>query len=82
MQKITLPKCCVSCEHYTHKGYDNDILCPFKNKSRTAFGECKKHKSNVFSTEICNLFEKIEGIDVTCVLNRERPKEVRQDKLF
>lgn len=89
MSGLTMPKCCISCDHYSHKGYDPDALCPFKNKwgepsvtKRTAWGHCAKHQANVFVTELCDQFAKLEGVTVTNVENRPRAKEIRQECLF
>jgi hypothetical protein len=89
MSGITMPKCCISCENFSHKGYDTDPLSPFKNQwgepssiKRTAWGHCAKHQANVFVTELCAQFAKLEGITVTNVDNRPKPKEARQESLF
>ena len=88
MHGFTMPKCCNSCEHYSHKGYDTDPLSPFKDQwgkptsSKTAWGHCAKHQANVFVTELCDKFAKLEGIEVTNVDNRPKPKETRQESLF
>jgi len=84
-----MPKSCVSCDCYTHKGFAKDEHSPFKDwvgnvrhNGRVQFGSCSQHGSEVFATEICNTYAPMPGIQVLDVANRPEPKEVRQERLF
>lgn len=91
MNRITFPKACCSCQHYTPIGFKDDEHCPhaYKNclgketgkKTRTRFGRCKLNKANVFMTEICASYKQEECINVVPVQNRPEPLETHQVKL-
>ena len=89
MTNFSMPKSCISCDCYSHKGYAKDKHSPFKdlvgnakNNGRVQYGSCTKHRSEVFATEICNTYESMKGITVVEVMNRPIPKEARQERLF
>lgn len=87
-QEYRMPKCCISCGNYTHKGYANDEHSPFSSwengarHNRVQYGTCAQHGTEVFATEICNTYESMPGITVVDVMNRPEPKEIRQERLF
>lgn len=76
-----MPKACISCEHYQHKGYANDQHSPFISQ-RVQYGDCSKSRAQVFATEICGTYQSIPGITLIDVTNRPAPMEPRQDALF
>lgn len=87
MNLITMPKSCISCQNYEHKGMANDEHCPHTNrlgeqKSRTKYGKCTAHKTEVFITEICNQYHQEELINVQVVTNRPTAKQTRQERLI
>lgn len=81
MFQCGMPKACISCDSYTHKGYASDKHSPFLS-SRVQFGWCSKSGTEVFATEICNTYEAMPGITLIDVTNRPAPKEPRQEALF
>jgi len=84
-QEYGMPKCCISCESYDHKGYTRDewqLMNDRQCSGRSQYGSCEKHHSEVFATEICNIYEQIPGVTVVTVINRPVSKEVRQERLF
>lgn len=78
---------CISCQNYQHKGMAHDEHCPHVNswgeaKTKTRYGKCMVHKTEVFITEICSLYLQEELINVVQVPVRPSPKQVRQELLF
>lgn len=86
---ITMPKSCISCQHFEFKGTAEDEHCPFKPSdpwkpapTKTKYGVCSKVKANVFITEICPSYTAEPYIQVTPVPNRPAPMQPRQNVLF
>ncbi|MDX1816076.1 MAG: hypothetical protein R3180_00045 [Marinobacter sp.] len=85
---MTMPKACISCVHYQNLGWKHDQHCPFKAdfasspaKTRTPFGHCDLHRSNVFATEICNSHHTEPFVKTTAVQNRPEPMTPIQERL-
>ncbi len=91
MNKLTLPKSCCSCQHYTPIGFKDDEHCPhtYKNgigketgrKTRTRYGRCSKTKTEVFMTELCPNYKQEPYINVVDVTNRPAPMNPHQVSL-
>lgn len=86
--QITMPKACDSCVHYTAIGFAYDEHCPFKGAfassqkpSRTPYGRCDVHCSQVFATEICESYEVEPFVLAIPVTNRPVPMNPRQERL-
>ena len=80
MSRISMPKACISCDHYQHKGRKKDVVCPYGTKwdkvERTQFGGCSKNVCDVFATQICTSFTyPVDLMDVHEVPNRTFPLE-------
>ncbi|MEI8647434.1 hypothetical protein P4S73_04810 [Paraglaciecola sp. Hal342] len=89
LSMITLPKACISCQHFTHKGTAEDKHCPFKasdawapKPTKTKYGNCSVCKADVFITEICPSYKAEPYIHVVAVANRPEPMQPRQTPLF
>lgn len=87
--QIEMPRSCISCEHYSHAGYDDDKHCPFSRSSasaqkptRTPYGQCNLHGSEVFATEICNSHEPEPFVQLVDVTNRPEPRTAIQERLL
>ena len=83
---LRAPKACVSSQSYEHLGFDEDKHCPFKkqyiwqdNPSRTPYGQCSRHRAQVFATQICNAHAPDPLIKCFDVINRPEPREVIQE---
>jgi hypothetical protein len=89
MNKITLPKACISYQNFEFIGTANDEHCPFaahyawqQKPTRTRYGKCAVKKTNVFITELCPSYEQELFIDVVDVTNRPHPMQPQQTQLF
>jgi len=89
MDKITMPKSCISCQNFKFKGTTHDEHCPFvaadqwsAKPTRTKFGQCAVTKTNVFITELCPSYEQEPYINVVPVTNRPSPMQPHQNQLF
>jgi hypothetical protein len=89
MDKITMPKACISCQHFEFIGTTHDEHCPFvaaykweAKPTRTKYGKCSVTKTNVFITELCPSYKQELCIDVVNVPNRPAPMQPRQHVLF
>ncbi|EDM46245.1 hypothetical protein [Marinobacter algicola] len=87
--QIQMPRACDSCEHYKPVGWDEDKHCPFKGQSasspkptRTPFGQCDLHGTEVFATEICNSHEPEPFVHLVDVTNRPEPRTAIQERLL
>ncbi|AWG87354.1 hypothetical protein CGI16_23050 [Vibrio parahaemolyticus] len=85
----TMPKSCISCQHYKPTKWEDDehgqwrdFFGRKKERQRTPAGQCNKHRANVFATELCASFLKEPGIEVVEVENRPTAKEPRQESLI
>lgn len=82
--KITMPKACISCNHFTGTGYKADSINPMRDQfggriSRSQFGSCSAHCKDVYATEICGSFEHDDLIAVVEVENRAEPMQPHQE---
>ena len=85
--QLQTPKACISCEHYTPIGHDQDKHCPFPNRygethGRTGYGRCHLHDQEVFATEICNSHEREPFVHLVDVVNRPEPRTPIQERLL
>ncbi len=83
ISKISMPKACVSCQHFKHLGRCADEYSPHKTswgerKLNTKYGKCSIHLTEVFATELCKQFSQEPDAEVFPVENRPEPKEPRQ----
>lgn len=86
MNKISMPKACISCDHYQHKGRKKDVVCPYGGKwdkvERTQYGKCTKNECDVFATQLCSSHTyPSDLIDVHEVPNRTFSLEPMQTSL-
>lgn len=82
ISKVSMPKACVSCQHFQHIGRCADEYSPHKTswgarKLNTKYGQCHHHLIEVFATELCKQFKQEPDADVFPVENRPKPKEPR-----
>lgn len=89
MIKISMPKACISCERYSHKGYDQDKHCPFQKRSalakdpvRTPWGFCSLHGVEVFATQLCASHEPEPFANLVDVTNRCEPRTPIQELML
>ncbi|MGP4843355.1 hypothetical protein ACTXGQ_04420 [Marinobacter sp. 1Y8] len=87
--QLQMPRACISCEHYSHAGYDEDRHCPFTGPhasspkpTRTQWGRCDLHGTEVFATEICNSHEPEPFVHLVDVTNRPGPRTAIQERLI
>lgn len=84
---ITMPKACISCQAYKHIGKADDKHCPHtdwrgQSKTKTRYGQCQVHKTQVFITELCNQYQQEPFIEVVDADNRPEAKQPRQERLL
>lgn len=90
MNKICMPKACVSCIHFNPIGRDFDSTHQVTNEfssavaygARIPFGICSMYGVECFSTQICNRYSAEELIEVVDVTNRSEPREPIQESIF
>ncbi|WP_379945101.1 hypothetical protein OZ656_06250 [Marinobacter sp. LM1] len=85
--QLQMPLACISCEHYSQVGHDDDKHCPFTNRwgethGRTSYGQCDLHGQEVFATEICNSHEPEPFVELVDVTNRPEPRAAIQERLL
>ncbi|MFU2508669.1 hypothetical protein [Pseudoalteromonas sp. ASV78] len=86
INKITMPKACISCQAYKHIGKTDDPHCPHTDwrgqaKTKTRYGKCQTHGTQVFITELCNQYQQEPFIEVVDADNRPTAKQPRQERL-
>ena len=88
MNTVMMPRACISCRHYTQKGFAEDKHCylydsKYKDGTpRKPFGDCTHHRAEVFASEICEQYQVEEGVEPQPVTNRPEPKHPRQERLI
>jgi hypothetical protein len=86
--KISMPRCCATCDNYKFVGRMDDDNSPFTDDrgnrlTRTKFGKCSEHSVYVFFDQECNRFTTPEDlIDVRIVQNRVQPLQPFQETLI
>lgn len=87
--QLRMPRACISCEHYSHAGHDEDRHCPFTSQyasapkpTRTPFGRCDLHGAEVFATEICSSHAPEPFVHLVDVTNRPEPRAAIQEGLL
>lgn len=88
-QPFQMPKACISCQHYSNVGYDEDVHCPFTRQSasapkptRTPYGHCDRHGCEVFATQLCNSYLVEPFVFPKEVTNRPEPRVAIQERLL
>lgn len=85
--KIGMPKACISCTQYQHRGFDVDEHCPFPKRfassippTKTPYGLCDQHCAEVFATQLCCNYQPEPDAEPYTVENRPRPRiPIQQD---
>lgn len=84
-----MPKACISCQNYSHAGYDEDAHCPFEARShwddpptRTQWGHCSLHATEVFATQICTSHDPEPFVTLVDVTNRPEPRVPLQERML
>lgn len=87
-----MPKACVSCQYYRHKGLTEDRQHPCDKAQwelthlgkpyMARYGDCQIHMKEVFASQICGSYLVEDLVFPDPVTNRSEPREAIQERLL